>query len=409
MQLNTSAIFAMFAVLSVASSMAAAEESELDSLISDGTVTLDFRYRYEFVDQDGFDRNANASTLRTRLGFQSGVYRGFDFNIEVNDVRHVLSNNFDAGGGTTPDRSGVYPVVPDPKGTRLNQGYLRYRGIEDWSFVLGRQRINLDNQRFVGAVGWRQTEQVYDAAQVAWSNDLVSVSYTYVQWVRRIFGDSSAAGKDRQDGTMLLNAAVDTPFGKLVGYYYGIDSRDTPTFSTDTLGIRLSGKQALGSDWSVRYEGEYATQRDAADNPADFRADYFHIEAAALVGMLDFGAGWELLGGDAGTPVNEAFRTPLATLHAFNGWADQFLTTPAAGLSDLYAKFSARPGDVIVQARYHRFEADDGGQRYGDELDLQVGYKFTNRFRGDLYFADFDGRDGFVDVTKFWVQLLFKL
>ena len=409
MKLKISTLIVVLASGSGPSLVAAEEKSQLDALISDGTITLDLRYRFEFVDQDGFDENANASTLRTRLGFQSGMFRGFDFNLEFNDVRHLLSNNFDAGGGTTPDRTGVYPVVPDPKGTRLNQGYLRYQGLEHWNFVVGRQRINLDNQRFVGAVGWRQTEQVYDAAQVNWSNDLIDVSYSYVQWVRRVFGESSSVGKDRQDGTMFLNAAVKTPLGSLVGYYYGIDSRDTPAFSTDTVGVRLSGTQDLGSDWSLRYEGEYASQRDAADNPADFRADYFHVNAAAVVGNIDFGAGWELLGGDAGTGTNEAFRTPLATLHAFNGWADQFLATPAAGLSDLYAKFGAHPGGFIVQAHAHRFEADDGGQRFGDELDLQLGYRFSSHFRGDLYFADFDGRNGFGDVTKFWLQLLFSL
>ena len=45
---------------------------------------------------------------------------------------------------------------------------------------------------------------------------------------------------------------------------------------------------------------------------------------------------------------------------------------------------------------------------YSEEIDLQVGYKFNKRFRADLYLAEFDG-DSFGDVTKFWVQLYFKL
>jgi hypothetical protein len=405
---STAAIIAMAFFLSAAGVPAVAEEGdELGALMSDGKVTLDFRYRYELVDQDSISKDANAHTVRTRLGFQSGNFRGWDFNLEVNDVRH-LSNDFNAGGGTTPDRAGVYPVVADPKGTRLNQGYINYSGIEDWGFKVGRQRINLDNQRFVGGVGWRQTEQVFDAGRVSWGNDTAQINYTYVQWVRRIFGPNSSAGKHRQDGTHLVNGSFNTPIGKIVGYYYHLDNEDAPAFSSATVGARLSGKQAIGENWAIRYEGEYATQSDAGNNPVDYDADYWHLDAGAVVGIFDFGAGWEVLSGDADTAANEAFRTPLATLHAFNGWADQFLTTPAAGLSDYYLKFKATPGDFIVQARYHHFEEDDGSDTYGEEIDLQVGYKFNKRFRADLYLAEFDG-DSFGDVTKFWVQLYFKL
>ena len=385
----------------------------LDVLLDEGKVMLDFRYRYEFVEDDRFPEDANASTLRTRLGFQSGNWNGLDFNIEVNDVRHVLSNDFDAGGGTTPDRT-EYPVVPDPKGTRLNQAYLNYTGIDDWGFKIGRERINLDNQRFVGSVAWRQTEQVFDAGTVAWATENADFSATYVQWVRRIFGPDSAAGKHRQDGTVFLNGGLATPIGKLRGYYYLIDNDDAPAFSTGTIGARLAGTPAINDDWSLRYEAEYARQDDAGNNPVSYSADYLHLAVAAVTGIFDFGLGWELLGGDDGDDGYAAFRTPLATLHKFNGWADQFLTTPANGLSDFYLTFKATPGDMIFDARFHSFEADSGSAKYGTELDFRAGYKFTNRFRGDLFLAVFDVDSdgeafGFDDVTKFWVQLYFKL
>ena len=41
-------------------------------------------------------------------------------------------------------------MVADPKGTRLNQGFVHYGGLDDWGFKVGRQRINQDNQRFDG-------------------------------------------------------------------------------------------------------------------------------------------------------------------------------------------------------------------------------------------------------------------
>lgn len=401
------AFFMSVTSLSAAAADEASASNEFDSLMTDGKVTLDFRYRFEFVDQESFDNDAKAHTLRTRLGFQSGSFRGFDFNIEANDVRH-LSNDFNAGGGTTPGRSD-YPVVADPKGTRLNQGYIHYGGLEDWGFTVGRQRINLDNQRFVGAVGWRQTEQVYDAGRVVWGNDAFDVSYTYVQWVRRIFGPDSSSGKHKQDGTHFLNGAWKSPIGRLTVYYYHIDNEDSPSFSTGTYGIRLAGSQDINEDWAFRYEAEYAHQKDVENNPLDYKADYVHFDAFAVVDMFDFGVGWELLGGDDTTLFNEAFQTPYATLHKFNGLADQFLTTPAAGLDDFYGKFRATPGPWVFAAAYHNFKADDGGEKYGTELDVQAGYKFTDRIRGDFWIADFSGKNGRDDVTKVFVQVLLTL
>lgn len=409
---NPMAICSMVIIMSVGSTSATGAEDSLDVLLDEGKVTLDFRYRYEGVEQDSFDEDANAHTLRTRLGFQSGVWNGWDFSIEVNDVRH-LSNDFNAGGGTTPDRT-EYPVVADPKGTRLNQAYINYTGIEDWGFKVGRQRINLDNQRFVGSVAWRQTEQVFDAGTVGWSTDNADVSITYVQWVRRIFGEESAAGKHRQDGTVFLHGGLATPIGKLRGYYYHIDNDDSPSFSTGTVGVRLTGSPKINDDWSIRYEMEYAHQNDAGNNPVNYSADYVHVVAAAVVGIFDFGVGWELLGSDDGDDGYAAFRTPLATLHKFNGWADLFLSTPANGLSDTYLTFKATPGDFIFDARYHNFEADAGSQKFGSEWNFRAGYKFTKRFRSDFFFAAYEGKNSAPgalsdDVTKAWVQLYFKL
>ena len=81
-----------------------------------------------------------------------------------------------------------------------------------------------------------------------------------------------------------------------------------------------------------------------------YSTEYWHLDAGAVVGIYDFGVGWEVLGGDDSTVLNEAFQTPLATLHAFQGWADVFLSTPAAGIDDKYLKFKVTPGDFVIDA-----------------------------------------------------------
>lgn len=380
---------------------------DIDNLLTGGKVELSFRYRYEYVDQDNFADEAKASTVRSRLSLQSGAYRKFDFFIEVDDVHEIGADNFNAGAGNTPNRT-RYPVVADPEGTEINQAYVDYSISQDWSMRAGRQRINLDNQRFVGSVGWRQNEQTFDTLATTFQHRGVMTRYTYVSKVRRIFGDDVPAGKHDQDGTHLLNLSGQLAgLGRLSGYYYRIDNEDSATDSTTTYGLRLSGTRDM-ADFKIRYTGEYATQSDVAENPDDFSADYWNLEAGVVFDHFDVGVGWEVLTGDANNP-GEAFRTPFATLHAFNGWADIFLTTPGAGLDDRYLKFKATQGGAIAQLRYHEFEAEDGGADFGDELDLRVGYEFTKRLRGDLYYARYNGNSGIADTDKFWLMMSFKL
>ncbi len=79
--------------------------------------------------------------------------------------------------------------------------------------------------------------------------------------------------------------------------------------------------------------------------------------------------GYEVLSGDG----TDAFQTPLATGHAFNGITDKFLTTPDDGLEDIYVKaaysFAKVPlvEKISLAAAYHDFEADRGGADYGSE------------------------------------------
>lgn len=103
---------------------------------------------------------------------------------------------------------------------------------------------------------------------------------------------------------------------------------------SDSLGFRFTGAQNVSSDVSVNYLASYARQVDSSHNPTNYEADYYAVEASvAKKGVGKIGAGYEVLGNDRGA---FSFRTPLATLHKFNGWGDLFLTTPNDGLEDLY-------------------------------------------------------------------------
>ena len=204
------------------------DASSFASAITSGKASISGRYRYEHVDQDNALKNANASTLRLRLNYRTGQWKGWSAFTEFDHVFHVLIDDFNSGGGTSPNR-GEYSVVADPDGSDLNQLYFDLDPNDNWKYRFGRQRINLDNQRFVGGVGWRQNEQTYDALTLnTRAISKTTLSYSYVNYVRRIFGQSVPAGKQRLDGH-LLNARI--AFSDSVHLFH-LQKKQAP-FSTD--------------------------------------------------------------------------------------------------------------------------------------------------------------------------------
>ena len=373
--------------------------------VAAGRTALDLRWRAEFVDQDGIGEDAEASTLRLRLNHATAAYRDFGAFVEFDYVAELLLDEFNSGGGTSPDRT-QYPVVADPHGGDLNQLYVDYTGLAATRLRIGRQRILLDNQRFVGGVGWRQNEQTYDGLSVRYDGRAGAVlDYAWIGRVNRIFGDRSPQGRD-DSNTQLLNARFEIADGWTLGAYgYRIDDRDVPAFSTATVGARLGGSLPLGGRrLGVQVEG--ARQSDAANAPVDFNAGYFRLDLSLPVGeQLTLAAGYEALGGDADTP-GQAFRTPLATLHAFQGWADQFLATPDAGVEDLFLSVTAKPGAWTLAATWHDFGAADGGADWGGELDLSAARRLGDRYGLLLKAALFDADSpAFADVGKAWLML----
>lgn len=365
-----------------------------------GDPGLAFRYRFENVDDAAFEEEADASTLRLRLNFLTPEYSGFSAFVEVDTVFELGPDDYNAGAGNSPERV-QFPVVADPDGTDLNQLWVQWAAGEGRRVRAGRQRIIYDNARFVGNVGWRQNEQTFDALAADWLLAGMRFQYAYVDNVNRIFGNDVPAG-DQDNDTHLLNVSRALgEAGRLAGYGYEIDNRDDPLSSTRTWGLRWVGAP-FGA---FAYALEFARQSDAANNPVDYDADYWRLDAS--LGGEDFSAfaGWEVLGGDASRP-GAAFRTPLATLHAFNGWADRFLVTPDAGLEDLFIGLKGRHWDWSWQAVLHDFTAEDGSADWGSELDVSAAHTFAERYELLLKFADFEGDSpGFPDTRKFWLQL----
>jgi len=361
--------------------------------LTDADVKLNLRLRFEDVSWDGLE-DSDALTLRTRLSFTSLDYHGFGLMLEMDDVTALTDVDYRTAGND-PSNPGT-AVIADPEGTEVNQSYLSYKGFAT-TLKYGRQRILLDNQRFVGGVGWRQNEQTYDAFSVTnKSVDDLTLFYSYLYNVNRIFGEDNPIGDHKQESHLLNANFGGWSAGGLSAYAYLLDNKTAATLSSDTYGVRWMGK--IGE--SFTYNLEYAAQSEAGDNPVSYDADYMLAEAGLSVGPVKWGAGYELLGSDDGVA---AFNTPLATLHKFQGWTDRFLTTPADGIEDLYVSASGALAGIKLAASYHDLASDYGSADYGQELDVSAAKQF-GPVTVLLKYADYHADDYGSDTQKFWLM-----
>ena len=321
---------------------------------------------------------------------------------ELDYVYNFGLDSFNAGGGNKPNPPG-YPVIPDPQGGDLNQAYLQYKA-EFGQFRLGRQRIIYDNARFVGNVGWRQNEQTYDSFSFHRQADQgFNFQYAYVDKVNTIFGDDVPLGEQDQK-TNLLNAAWKFDgSNQLTGYFYDIDNRDYANQSNQTWGFRFTGG-TQASESKITYTLEYARQQDSANNPVAYSANYYRGDLGVAIKSVTPYIGYESMGGNHNA-VGKAFRTPLATLHAFDGWADKFLTTPDAGINDAFAGIKGNLGKWKWNAVYHDFSAESGNAEFGTEVDASITRDFKDHFNILIAAAFFDGNTViYQDTKKLWVQ-----
>lgn len=375
--------------------------------IREGKAGLELRYRFENVEQDDKPETADASTLRIRLDLTSGEVRGFSGFLELDHVEAIGNVHYD----DTRNGRIEYPVVADPEGTDLNQAWLQYRGAKETVLRLGRQKIAIGNERFVGPVGWRQNEQSFDAIRLdTHAVPGAAITYAWVDRVQRIFGpDEGVPPAELASNSHLLDARITSlPVGALALYGYHLDFRNAPQLSADTVGARYDGEHALGSALKFGWALEYAVQQDAGDNAADVDANYQLVELKALFEVAGITLGREVLSGERGTfdaATNPAFQTPLATLHPFQGWADKFTTTPPAGIVDAYLGASLKLAGWKGQAVWHEFSAEASGAEYGSELDLVVSRRFAERYEFLAKYADYSADDLFTDTRRFWVQV----
>jgi hypothetical protein len=397
-----------------------------------GKVDLYLRYRFEYVnDGQGVPplKDAYANTLRTALGYNTGLFYNLGAYFQVEDVRTIGAERFNDGGSNgITDRA----VVVDPEGIEIHQANLRFEGIPQTILRLGRQEIEhrqAPMHRYIGNILWRQNWQSFDAIRFTTRylpNTVVDYSYTWN--VNRIFGEDNRL-PDRSDFRMdshLFNMQyTGFNFGKFEPYAYLLDfsSAVSERFSTQTYGLRFDGAYPVTPQARLLYTGEYAHQGDYGENPNDIGVDYWLGELGAaytfgkLVESVTAKVSYELLGGDGGV---ESFQTPLGTNHAFQGWADRFLITPGDGIEDIFVTLKTSILGVNVMAVYHDLNSDRDSYDYGIEWDVLIEKTFLKRYTIGLKYSDYRADNNVLnlarnsaggqafDLTKFWAWFSFK-
>lgn len=373
------------------------------------TPLVDGRVRYEHVEQDGIARDADALTVRVRGGVQaaSGSWSAL---VEAQGTLAPIDAYYDGVQGAA-----TRPLVADPENIALYRAQLQYR-TKALAVTAGRQRIVLDDERFVGNVAFRDNAQTFDAVRAEMTAILrLKLDVTYAWGVRTIWGINGTGARQQavSGDNVFANLSYATPVGNLIGFAYLVDQDEAAVqgfrLSNQTYGVRLAGTRAFSKAVKLAYQFSYARQDDWHRNPNGYGANYYLADATVSVAGWSLNGGYEVLGAEQGVAFT-SFQTPLGTNFKFQGWADKFLTTPPNGVRDLYAgggygwKKVLGADAITLSGTWHRFRSDRLGQAYGREIDLIASAKVRRatvsaryaRYRADAFATDTD---------KAWLQI----
>jgi hypothetical protein len=322
---------------------------------------------------------------------------------------------------TLADGNPLYSKVADPDRSELNQFWLAYTGIADNTLKVGRQRIKLDDDRFIGNVGWRQMETTYDALLWTHNNQTLFGLVANVGYIGTV---QTFTGTTEHIEAPILNLNYKMgDYGNLVGYgywldYTDIDNRALMQKSNQTYGLRATcclkplDSIKISENFGVAYTAEWSHQSDYGHGSdfTQYDEERYNLMGGVSAYNVMFQGAMEQLGGSG---VDQHFDTPLGTNHAFQGWADLFLITPNNGIRDVFGTMMVplQRGDLVFSAIYHDYSDDTGRFDYGSEWDFQAVQKFGKHYSILAKYATYNAGDnnpasGFTstDTQKLWLQ-----
>lgn len=374
------------------------------------------RSRYANVDADN---SGQAASLLLRATLESHWSDIFNTTLEIDHVSSTFKDDHNNGVDFNEQ-----PVIPDPPGTEINQAFISVT-LDAAAFQLGRQRINFDNQRFIGGNGFWQNEQTFDAAlgklNISSNSNL---TYAYLANANRIYGDDAdknlpgyddpynngnpderpvaLLGDHKHNSHLARLEWNEWDYTRVVAYGYHIDNRDMPGASNNTLGVSYNLNYKYHT---VKYRVQIeAAQQDRFEINAD-GLDYYLLGLGLGLGAYEFSTRYEVLGANE----SAAFITPLGSNHDFEGWADAVGNTPNAGVHNFSLGLLWRASPFRIETSYHFFSADNGGADIGREFDLDFIYKPARKHSISLRVANFESDDNSGSVRKVFLDYSYNL
>ncbi len=364
-----------------------------------------FRLRHQQVN-DQWLKDATADTLLARATIHWQIDDEWQL---LGQYDQVLALDKDDYNSVTYWNE--HSPIPDPPGGELNQLHINWQLSANWQARLGRQQLSFNNERHVGGASYWQNEQTFDALSLIYQDGLgLNIHYSYLDKVHRIFGDDSnqrlPPSDDRykyvwlrplnqlgihQHQSHLININYQiSPNIALTSFAYLIDNLTQPLWSSDTFGIRVEGS-AKPEKIKFNYNLEIARQQAGNNHPVHYQTWYFASEIGIQYQSHRFDLGYEYLGEDN----QQGFNTSLATNHKFLGWADIFTRYNLANdINDKYLSYAGRNGKIRWNLVAHRFDNNSEHLVIGNELDLELAWRYNRKLELKLLAAKYQAKEG---------------
>ena len=405
MSLTFSALLAGIVAMSSPSDIERPENLGFREAVEQGYLSASLKTRYEDVNEErgGGDIGAQATTARIRVAYETERYHFFSGLVEYtgNIALAGDDNYFDGSNGEFDDA-----LIADPELSFLSRYWLGY-DVSNTLVKYGRQRVTLDNGRFLGADEFRQASSSVRGVTLRNQtlNFLTLRAGNLNHFNSPLYKD--VPGSSEEIDYRYFNAEYSGIIHSHLSFYsYQSGSPTKATlWDTQTDGVRFSGH--IKNEPEIDYAFEIARQKDRNNNPNDYSVRYSLAELGMRYSGLRVAAGHESLGANRGG----YFVTPFASLHEFQGWSDVFtaggLGNIAGGISDHYASLGYRFEEGFeADLTFHQFESEhktSGPGKLGKEYNAAITYSYAY-FSCALRYADYHARNFGSDTRKAWVE-----
>jgi hypothetical protein len=414
-------------LVGISAAQAAPADTSLLGAITGGKPMLEVRTRYEHWDQTKtatLTENGQQLTTRARFGWETASYKNFKALVDFENVTWLGPVRFAITANGGPPLNGAdkakYPAINDPEGTELNRLQLAWTPSKAAQVTLGRQRIQLDDSRFVAAAPWRQDEQTFDAVRIDIDKGRLKGTYVYADKVNRTLAEL----RDWDSDSHFVNFGwTFAPELRVQALVYAFDFEQAPASSNITKGLRATGKRKVGP-YEIAYTATFARQTDWRHRTTAFELDYAGFDISATRGPFTLKAAHDSLEGDG----VRGFGSAIGAAHGVNGWADAWSAGGGVknfpdGLEDtnftltMKPKWSWLPSKSEILVRHHDFNNNRTNVDLGHEWNLMYAAPISQHWSMQWKYADFNRvktvpRGAMAPPasrTKWWLTIEYKL